>query len=213
MHCLTRLLHTVCNSASTPVALDGALVGWGPLMKDRSCTNRSGLLRLAALLCLICLEPLAASGGGGGGGGGSRSGGGGGGYRGGGGGGGRATVDVVYQLGQQVYNGRVKLSPFKPAQFDAQIKGLEQAASWASSSNNQRAPNFYALAGHLSQKQYNGLQRFLKQRHKVDIPAAKADSDYAFAVRWLLQPGTGYATEKPQLKAKKATTKKQHRFN
>ena len=162
---------------------------------------------LAIFITLVLLSPsLIASGGGGGfgggggGGGSSRSGGG---YRG---GGSRTQVDQAYQLGQQVYQNRVKLGSFNAKSFEAQIRGLEEAATWASGENNQRAPNFYQLAGHLSDKQYDGLRRYLEKRHEFVMAERKSDPDYAFAVRWLLQPGAAYETSEIKPAARKKST-------
>ena len=165
------------------------------------------------VVCILTLllPTLIASGGGGGGGGGSRSGGGGGYRGGGGGGGGRAAVDVVYQLGQQVYQNRVQLGSFEADQFNRHIRGLEQAATWASQENNQRAPNFYRLAGYLNDKQYDGLRRFLQQRHKVDIAERSPDPSYARAVRWLLQPGTSVDMTIPLTNSRKKRLSRQQR--
>ena len=158
---------------------------------------------LCALLlsAFSAFSPLNASGGGGGGGGG-------GGIRSGGGGGSKTKVDPVYQLGQQVYNQRIKLADFNAQSFERHIRGLTEATSWSVDNRQQRAPNFFALAGRLTDKQYDGLRQYLEKRHKATIPQKKADPDYAFATRWIWQPGVSYKTTDPRQKIDKKTTSK-----
>lgn len=97
-----------------------------------------------------------------------------------------------------MYQQRIKLAAFNAAAFEEQARGLEAAASWASSKNMGRVPDFFAMAGRLSDKQYDGLRHFLNQRHQASIPERSKDHAYSFAVRWLRQPGAAFATSEPQ---------------
>ena len=131
------------------------------------------------ILLMTMATPLVASGGGG--------------Y---GGGGGKTKTDKDYTLGQQVFTKRARLSGFKATVFKIQIRSIEQAVQ-ALESRGRNGSHLLNMAGRLSDAQYKGLQKLLDKRYRITLPAAKSDADYAFATRWIWQPGVGYETTDP----------------